>query len=161
MDIDDKKKKAKLKRDKLRERIKRRLAVEDNKKKKTQAKQVRTKSVKKNKRKPKPKPELFRDSFQVLSMEGDLLPPSMRFNTPSYDLASGNYINQKNVKCWTKYNKSGNPYTTCFNNDFNQQLRKGQPPKGIKKKPTKTQLKEKKINLKSINEEPNINYVLL
>lgn len=130
-------------------------------------KQARQKK-KKLKLKPKQKPELFRDSFQQISMSGEYIPPEFRFNTPAYDIASGRYINQNqnNVKCWTKYNKSGNPYRTCYNKDYSQQLRRGQPPKATKMRTWlgrtgEIQLNEKKIRLKPINREPDLNYTLL
>ena len=144
--------------------------VEADKKKKqntTQAKQTRQPKRKKLKVK-KPKPELNRET-PILSMEGDYLPDMFRSNylgVPAYDIATGRYINQdinkNSVKCWTRYNKGGNPYTTCFNNDYSIQLRKGQPPKGAKgRKPTKTQLSAQKKRLKPTNREPDLNYILL
>ena len=99
-----------------------------------------------------PQPILNRDLNPILDMGGNYLPPEFRFNTPSYDIASGRYINQGkySVKCWTRYNKTGNPYTTCYNNDYEQQLRRGQPPRGARgRKPTVSQLKKKKKELRN------------
>ena len=68
-------------------------------------------------------------------MEGDILLPSQSYNTPAYDLATGEYINQppNQVECWTK----DGGYTTCYNTQFGIQLRKGQPPPAYKNKKKK------------------------
>lgn len=124
--------------------------------------------VKVDKPKPPP-PPLNRDPNPLLDMEGNYLPDMYRSNylgVPAYDITTGRYINQginkNSVNCWTRYNKSGNPYTTCYNNDYSVQLRKGQAPKGGRyRKPTKSQLKRKKKELKPTNREPDLNYTLL
>ena len=166
------------KKQKLRERTKARLEA-DKKKKEAEKKnkQSRTQNTtakpqpKKRKIKliPKPKPQLNRDRNPILDMEGNYLPDIYRSNylgIPGYDVETGYYINQgvnkNSVKCWTRYNKTGNPYTTCYNNDYSTQLRRGQPPKGGRgRKPTKSQLKSKKKELKPINREPDLNYTLI
>jgi predicted Zn-dependent protease len=139
--------------------------------KQTQAKQTQAKQTRQPKRKKlnvkKPKPQLFRDNYPTLSMEGEFIPPQFRYDTPSYDIASGKYVNQKNVKCWTRYNKGGNPYTTCKNTDYDLQLRRRQPPdsnynlQGKVRKPTARGLRNQKKELKPTNREPDLNYILL
>ena len=150
----------------LRERMKKRQEADKKKKQNTTAK---PQPKKKLKLKPKQKPELNRDRNPILDMEGNYLPDIYRSNylgIPGYDVETGYYINQgvnkNSVKCWTRYNKTGNPYTTCYNNDYSTQLRRGQPPKGGRgRKPTKSQLKSKKKELKPINREPDLNYTLI
>lgn len=151
----------------LKERMKKRVEADKKKKQNTtQAKQTRQPKRKKLNVK-KPKPQLFRDNYPTLSMEGEFLPPQFRYDTPSYDIASGKYVNQKNVKCWTRYNKGGNPYTTCKNTDYDLQLRRRQPPdsnynlQGKVRKPTARGLRNQKKELKPTNREPDLNYILL
>lgn len=143
----------------LKERMKKRVEA-DKKKKQNTTRQPKRKKLNVK----KPKPELFRDNYQTLTMTGEFIPPQFRYDMPSYDIASGKYVNQKNVKCWTRYNKGGNPYTTCKNTDYDLQLRRRQPPpapQGKMKKPSVRGLRNQKKNLKPINREPDLNYILL
>jgi len=153
-------------------RIKARRMAEELKKKEALVKKVEKpkpkpkKVVKKKIKVKKDKPKLFRDKNPVVDMEGNFLPPEFRYNQPSYDLASGRYINQpsSDVKCFTLRNKAKKPYTTCINTQYNQQLRRGKPPNTKQRKinkPPVSVLRKQKKELKPINREPDLNYTLL
>lgn len=154
------------KREFLKMKMKARIMA-DELKKKEKPKPKPKKVVKKKIKVKKNKPELFRDKNPVVDMEGNFLPPEFRYNQPSYDLASGRYINQpsSDVKCFTKKApRTGKIYTTCINTQYNQQLRRGKPPNTKQRKinkPPVSVLRKQKKELKPINREPNLNYTLL
>ena len=49
----------------------------------------------------------------MVDMLGNKLKGNRSFNVPSYDLATGQYINQPNsqVQCYNRTSKAGNKYT--------------------------------------------------
>ena len=94
----------------------------------------------------------------MVDMLGNKLKGNRSFNVPSYDLATGQYINQPNsqVQCYNRTSKAGKKYTTCENTEYGFQLRKGQPPKKknkdkkVKKKVKNTTLIKKKSSLNDL-----------